>query len=419
MELNSAPTFDFLPLTIRVATLGGIATPVVLRGTPLPATRAQTYSTAADNQTAVDAELCIGERPLTRDNVQLGKVKLHGIPALPQGKAQIMIEFSVSSTCAVTIRGSVQGAEPFAEMALDPPSDLSEGFVANKLSEAELNRAADEAEVSKIEATKRAKALIAQAEQRLRATSNDRLSSAVADLGLALASKDSRGIREKGDALAAILERVNSDFSDIFGSFFGTVKASRHGATPARSGGATGVTPPRPDVRVATASKATPQTWSVDQQLSAPSDGQELGRIFGGSRFTLDTQLCFILMPFASKFQSIYDKHIKPTVRRAGLTCVRADDIQGTNQITWDIWEYINRSRFLVAELTDQNPNVFYELGLAHALSKDVVLITQSMEFVSFDLKAIRCIVYASTPSGMEKLDRELAGVIAALMKSA
>ncbi len=124
-------------------------------------------------------------------------------------------------------------------------------------------------------------------------------------------------------------------------------------------------------------------------------------------------------MPFDARFQPLYDDHVKPTVESAKLRCERADDIHGTSLITWDIWERINRARFLIAELTDQNPNVFYELGLAHALSKDVILITQSMDFVPFDLKTIRCIVYEFTPRGTQDLQKALAKTIAAVMKAA
>ena len=144
-----------------------------------------------------------------------------------------------------------------------------------------------------------------------------------------------------------------------------------------------------------------------------------LGRIFGGTSFTLDPQLCFVLMPFDVTFQPLYDDHIKTVVSRSGLRCERADDIRGPTLITWDIWERINRARFLIADLTDQNPNVFYELGLAHALSKDVILITRSMDFVPFDLKTIRCIKYDFTPRGTQELEKGLSETIAVLMKSA
>jgi hypothetical protein len=122
-------------------------------------------------------------------------------------------------------------------------------------------------------------------------------------------------------------------------------------------------------------------------------------------------------MPFSDSLQPIYEDSIRPTVEAAGLRCERADDVRGTSLITWDIWERINRARFLVADLTDLNANVFYELGLAHALSKEVVLITQSMEFVPFDLKALRCIRYDVTRRGTEQLEAKLAKTIATLMK--
>jgi hypothetical protein len=153
------------------------------------------------------------------------------------------------------------------------------------------------------------------------------------------------------------------------------------------------------------------------EALVASSHAPTLGKIFGGSSFTLDPQLCFVIMPFSDSLQPIYEDSIRPTVEGAGLRCERADDVRGTSLITWDIWERINRARFLIADLTDLNANVFYELGLAHALSKEVVLITQSMEFVPFDLKALRCICYDVTRRGTQQLEEKLAKTIATLMK--
>ena len=86
--------------------------------------------------------------------------------------------------------------------------------------------------------------------------------------------------------------------------------------------------------------------------------------------------------------------------------------------ITTDIWEKVSRSRLLIADLTGQNANVFYELGLAHAISKDVILLTQSMEFVPFDLKTIRCIVYEYTPRGTKDFEKKLAETVQSLVRS-
>tara|TARA_R100000005_G_C4997717_1_gene204412 strand:+ start:2432 stop:3496 length:1065 start_codon:yes stop_codon:yes gene_type:complete len=104
---------------------------------------------------------------------------------------------------------------------------------------------------------------------------------------------------------------------------------------------------------------------------------------------------CFVMMPFAPPIGSYYEKIYEPAIKKAGLTPVRADDdIFGTGKIIDQIWRGINNSRVLVAELTNRNPNVFYELGLAHALNKPVVLVSSNEGDVPFDLKHIRVIYY-------------------------
>lgn len=342
--------------------------------------------------------MLLGESSLVRHNIPLGKMHLKGIPPAPKGQPQFKIEFSVGATCTVTARASLQGSDLSIEETFEPSEELTDGFINRVLADAESNRAEDDAELARIEAVSRAKGLIDQAEKRLSGGADAKLSELVAKLGLALASGDSTGIREKSDALAgniALSSLGGIDFSQLFGTTKTTTRPAARRTPPA--------------------AKPT----SADQRLTTPVQTQVLGKIFGGTSFTLDTQLCFVLMPFDEKFQPLYDDHVRPTVEGAKLRCERADDIHGTSLITWDIWERINRARFLIAELTDQNPNVFYELGLAHALSKDVILITQSMDFVPFDLKTIRCIVYEFTPRGTQDLQRALAKTIAAVMKAA
>lgn len=72
----------------------------------------------------------------------------------------------------------------------------------------------------------------------------------------------------------------------------------------------------------------------------------------------------------------------------------------------------------MIADLTGKNANVFYEVGVAHALGKEVILITQTMEDVPFDLKALRCIVYSFTPRGMKEMENKLRTTIREIMKS-
>ena len=81
MNTSEQTNFEFLPLSIRIETLGGVATPVVLRGTPLPAVRRENFSTSADGQLNVEFELLLGESPLSRNNIKFGKFRLEGIPS--------------------------------------------------------------------------------------------------------------------------------------------------------------------------------------------------------------------------------------------------------------------------------------------------------------------------------------------------
>ena len=104
---------------------------------------------------------------------------------------------------------------------------------------------------------------------------------------------------------------------------------------------------------------------------------------------------CFVMMPFATPLGGYYDKIYKPAIEKAGLIPIRADnEIFGTGKIIDQIWSGINSARVLVAELTSRNPNVFYELGLAHALKKPVVLVSSNEDDVPFDLHHIRVIYY-------------------------
>ena len=104
---------------------------------------------------------------------------------------------------------------------------------------------------------------------------------------------------------------------------------------------------------------------------------------------------CFIMQPFGGYLGTYYETVFKPAIEKAGLTAVRADDdIFATGKIMDQVWRGIKQATVLVAELTSKNPNVFYELGLAHALEKPVVLVSSNQEDVPFDLRHIRTIFY-------------------------
>ena len=120
---------------------------------------------------------------------------------------------------------------------------------------------------------------------------------------------------------------------------------------------------------------------------------------------------CFVMMSFADPTGSYYKTIYEPAIRKAGLRPIRADDdMFSTGKIVDQIWLGIHSSKVLVAELTGRNPNVFYELGLAHALQKPVVLVSATEKDVPFDVQHIRVIYYNTLdPFWGEKLIAKIA----------
>jgi hypothetical protein len=140
--------------------------------------------------------------------------------------------------------------------------------------------------------------------------------------------------------------------------------------------------------------------------------------IFGGRGFALDSELCFVLMPFAEELRPIYDDHISKVVGQCGLKCIRADNVFGPGQIMEQIWEQMNSATLIIADVSGKNPNVFYELGIAHTLGKPVILITRSEDDVPFDLRHLRFIQYEYTPRGCQELERKLREAIQTIVGS-
>jgi hypothetical protein len=120
----------------------------------------------------------------------------------------------------------------------------------------------------------------------------------------------------------------------------------------------------------------------------------------------------FVLMPFTSELKPIYDNHLKKVAKQLGLSISRADDFFSQNSIIEEVWSAIAQATILIADCTGKNPNVFYEIGLAHAIGKPVIIITQNADDVPFDLRHRRYILYAYTPPGMEKFEGVLLSTI-------
>jgi len=135
---------------------------------------------------------------------------------------------------------------------------------------------------------------------------------------------------------------------------------------------------------------------------------REKSVIFGPPRQNYRWPQVFVLMPFSVELKPIYENHIKKTVSELKLRVGRADDFFGAGPIMQDIWSAIHAARIVVADCTGRNPNVFYEIGLAHAIGRHTILISQSLDDIPFDLRHLRIILYQYTPPGMTKFEEDL-----------
>ena len=116
----------------------------------------------------------------------------------------------------------------------------------------------------------------------------------------------------------------------------------------------------------------------------------------------------FVLMPFDEEFDPVYSEFIKPVLEGAGLDVSRADNIESQQNILRDVMGGIGRSDLIIADLTTSNPNVYYELGVAHASRKPTIHLTQSLDDVPFDLRSYRLIEYSTHFSRIEEARQKL-----------
>lgn len=122
----------------------------------------------------------------------------------------------------------------------------------------------------------------------------------------------------------------------------------------------------------------------------------------------------FVLMPFAEAFEEIYRLGIKEPLEALGFTCNRADEALFVGNVIDELYRRISNARLIVADITGKNPNVTYELGFAHAIGKQVILVTQKAEDIPFDISVQRHIVYGAK---IVKLREELTRMVSELEK--
>lgn len=167
-EVKDILLLDVTPLTLAIETLGNVATPMIPRNTTIPASKTETFSTAADNQTQVEINVVQGERPLAPDNKSLGKFTLDGIPPAPRGVPQIEVTFDMDANGILTVTAKDKATGKSQNIKITGAVGLSDDEVEKMKKEAEEHKEEDEKKAEQIEARNKADAMVATAEKSLK-----------------------------------------------------------------------------------------------------------------------------------------------------------------------------------------------------------------------------------------------------------
>lgn len=166
-DVKDVLLLDVTPLSLGIETLGGVFTKIIERNTTIPTRKSQTFSTAADNQTAVDIHVLQGERSMASDNVTLGRFQLTDIPAAPRGIPQIEVTFDIDSNGIVHVGAKDLGTGKEQKITITSSTHLSEDEIEKKVKEAELHAEEDKKKKEKMEALNNAESTIYQTEKTL------------------------------------------------------------------------------------------------------------------------------------------------------------------------------------------------------------------------------------------------------------
>lgn len=150
---------------------------------------------------------------------------------------------------------------------------------------------------------------------------------------------------------------------------------------------------------------------SLTRLLRPEPSGLSVFPIFGAPAHPADHQQwahVFMAMPFRDDLKPVYTDHVLRVTGQLKLTCKRADDFFTTSSIMGDVWSAIYHAKACIVDCTGRNPNVFYELGIAHTLGRITIPIAQSIDDIPSDLRHLRFIVYQYTPPGMQQFEAAL-----------
>jgi molecular chaperone DnaK len=164
-EVKDIVLLDVTPLTLGIETLGGVMTPLVPRNTTIPVSKSQVFSTAENNQTAVDIQVLQGERPMARDNKSLGMFRLEGIAPAMRGIPQIEVTFDIDANGIVNVSAKDKATNKEQKITITNSSNLSEQDIDKMVKEAEANAAEDKKKKEDAEIKNNASSLISSADR--------------------------------------------------------------------------------------------------------------------------------------------------------------------------------------------------------------------------------------------------------------
>jgi molecular chaperone DnaK len=211
-DVRDVLLLDVTPLTLAIETAGGVATAMIERNTTIPTKKSQTFSTYADNQTAVDVKVLQGERPMAKDNKTLGNFRLDGIPSASRGTPQIEVTFDIDANGILNVSAKDQGTGKETHITISGSSGLDKDEVEKLKREAEAHATEDEALKAGVEARNELDNIVYQSEKQITdlgdkipADKKTELEAAIAE-GKAVLENQEADV----DALKAPKEKINA-----------------------------------------------------------------------------------------------------------------------------------------------------------------------------------------------------------------
>ena len=198
-EVNDVLLLDVTPLSLSIETLGGVATKLIERNTTIPTKKSQIFSTAADNQTAVDIHVMQGEREMAAGNITLGRFQLTGIAPAPRGIPQIEVTFDIDANGIVNVSAKDLGTGKMQNITITSSTNLSDEEINQKVKEAEQYAEEDRKRKAEIEERNKAENLVYETEKALK------------ELEGKISDDEKRSVEEAKDALKSALEANNPD----------------------------------------------------------------------------------------------------------------------------------------------------------------------------------------------------------------